>query len=63
MSTLVNPLSQLIGSIGDVWKSLRKYIDRDTAKLVFVTLTVLVIFETLLVSLLIALVVLHSFLS
>ena len=63
MSTLVQLFLQLGSSIQSVWKNLSKHIDKDTAKLVFITLTVLLIFESVLVSLLIALAVLHSFLS
>lgn len=61
MVTLFKPFSQLLTSIQTVWTRLIKHIDEDTAKLVFVTLTVLLVFETVLVSVLIALIVLSSF--
>jgi hypothetical protein len=61
MSTLLRPLIRLLTSIQTVWSRLIKYIDKDTAKLVFVSLTVLMIFETVLMSLLVALVILRSF--
>lgn len=60
MSALIKPFTQLITGVHGVWKSLGKHIDKDTAKLVFVTLTVLLIFETVLVSLLITFLVLSS---
>jgi hypothetical protein len=63
VSVLLNPFTQLLTSIRTVWTKLSKHIDKDTAKLVFVTLTVLLIFETVLGSLLISLVVLHYVLS
>jgi len=63
MSTLLKPFSDLISTIQAVWKRLIQHIDKDTAKLVFVTLTVLIMFETILLSLLIALFFLRAFLS
>ena len=60
MPVLLKPFSQLITTIGGVWKTLSKHIDKDTAKLVFVTLTVLIIFETVLFSLVIVFLLLRS---
>jgi hypothetical protein len=54
MSMLVKPLVQLISGINSVWKSLSKNIGKDTANLVFVTLTMLFVFITMLFALLIA---------
>ena len=61
MATLVKPFALLITGVHGMWKSLVKHVDKDTARLVFVTLTVLLIFVTVLISLLLSLVVLRSF--
>jgi len=61
MSTLVQVFSQLVSSIQSVWKNLGKHIDKPTAKFVFLALTVLLIYMSVLGSILIALVVLRSF--
>jgi len=65
MSIIIKPLVELLvkllKTIQVVWNKLTKYINRDIAILVYVTFTVLFIFETIFITLLVALVVLRAF--
>ena len=61
MSALLKILFELIGSIQTVWSRLSRHIDKNIASLVFIAITVTMIFETLLVSVIIAILVLRLF--
>jgi PHP family Zn ribbon phosphoesterase len=65
MSTLIELLieflANLLKAVQTVWNKLTKYISREIAILVYVTITVLFIFETIFITLLVALVVLRAF--
>ena len=63
MSHLIKILAQLINTIKNVLNKLVNHIGKEIATLVFVTLIMLVVFETLWISLLIGLFFLSSFLS
>lgn len=61
MLNLFETLSQLITSTRTTWNRLGKSIDKGTIRLVYITLTMLFVFETILVSLVIAFLLLRSF--
>jgi len=61
MSSLFEILIQLISNARVTWNRLGKSIDKGTIRLVYITLTLLFVFETIFVSLVIALIFLRSF--
>ena len=61
MSALFKALSELIISMRSAWKRLEKNVDKGTIRVVYITLTMLFVFETILVSLVIAYIFLRTF--